>query len=611
VPVQVRPPAPAEFSAVQTLTNAELNVTDTATILQLKISRFRGLENFQWYPQPGLNIILGGGDVGKTTILDAVGLLLSPTNTSVVSESDYWNRDDTQEFSIEAVMSLPASSEISTQRQFTWPWEWDGKNAVLPTGDDQNENPSTPHPVYRVRVRGTSELEVTWEIVQPQDTADHFSVAVRRKIGVVRLSSDERNDRDLRLVYGSALDRLLSDPALRARIGKRVSEIDLHEPLGDKGKQTLGKLDKRLQDAALPGDLTLGLTSSQGLSIGALIGLLAGKNGISLPLASWGAGTRRMAALEIASATETEASIVVMDEIERGLEPYRLRKLIAALSAGSGQAFVTTHSPVAIACAQNGHLWFLDATGKIGALPHAKIEAQQRRDPETFLARIAVIAEGVTEVGFLTFLLEKAFETNPLDFGVRVCDGQGNDAALTLLETLSDANLLFVGLVDDDGESKGRWAKLKTKLGDKLLQWEGGCTEQRVIGALKRDQLLEFITDPEGGLTGYRLRSLADRLGIDDKAFESIEQATAEKGIDLVKLIIAAAKGSKEGAPDKREKEWHAHARSWFKSESGGRELAGKMASLGAWPALSPVMMPFINSILVAAGKPKRDQLKL
>lgn len=43
----------------------------------------------------------------------------------------------------------------------------------------------------------------------------------------------------------------------------------------------------------------------------------------------------------------------------------------------------------------------------MGALPRDKIAPQQRRDPETFLARVAVIAEGPTEVGFLQYLLEK------------------------------------------------------------------------------------------------------------------------------------------------------------------------------------------------------------
>ena len=222
------------------------------------------------------------------------------------------------------------------------------------------------------------------------------------------MSADERNDRDLRLVYGSALDRLLADNALRARIGKQVAGLNLHDSLNDKGKEAIESLDGRMAGAALPSELKLGLTTSQGLSIGALIGLIATKNGVALPLSSWGAGTRRMAALEIASATDKEASVTLIDEIERGLEPYRLRKLINILV---GQ-HLTTHSLVAISCAEGAHLWYLDSQDSIGALPRDKIGPQQKRDPETFLARVAVIAEGPTEVGFLLYLLEKAFEGN-------------------------------------------------------------------------------------------------------------------------------------------------------------------------------------------------------
>ena len=55
-------------------------------IRRLKIQRFRGIESLTWHPTSGINIILGGGDVGKTTILDAIGLLLNPTNVYVVSD---------------------------------------------------------------------------------------------------------------------------------------------------------------------------------------------------------------------------------------------------------------------------------------------------------------------------------------------------------------------------------------------------------------------------------------------------------------------------------------------------------------------------------------------
>lgn len=582
-----------------------------AAIRRLTIQRFRGLEKFDWHPQPGMNIVLGGGDVGKTTVLEALALLLSPTNATVVSESDYWQRDSTQEFTIEAVMTLPEATGVSSQHKFSWPWAWNGHEAVAPSASEDDDLPAPDDPVYRVRARGTTEMELVWEIVQPHDDADHFSVAVRRKIGLVRLSADERNDRDLRLVYGSALDRLLADNALRARIGKQVSDLNLHDSMNEQGKEAIKKLDKSMADAALPRDLKLGLTTSQGLSIGALIGLLATKNGVSLPLASWGAGTRRMTALEIASATDKEASVTIIDEIERGLEPYRLRKLVNVLSKQHGQTFLTTHSPVAISCADAAHLWYLDSTGSIGALPHEKIGPQQRRDPETFLARVAVIAEGPTEVGFLRFLLEKAFGAEPLDYGVRVCDGQGNDATLGLLETLTSTGLLFAGFVDDEGSAPGRWKALKEKLGDRLFQWPKGCIEEHVINAIPDGKLSELLESGPDEMDGERLRTLADRLGLKDKQPAAIEQALQAAGTSWRNLIIAAATGGTAGAPDGSEKSWKSHARQWFKSEAGGRELAERMTVLGAWETIRPQLLPLINAILTAAGRPTLSTLDL
>jgi predicted ATP-dependent endonuclease of OLD family len=62
------------------------------TICRLRIERFRCIKDFTWYPTKGVNVILGGGDVGKTTILDAIALLLSPTNPATLSDTDYHAR---------------------------------------------------------------------------------------------------------------------------------------------------------------------------------------------------------------------------------------------------------------------------------------------------------------------------------------------------------------------------------------------------------------------------------------------------------------------------------------------------------------------------------------
>ena len=102
----------------------------TAHIRKLTIQRFRGIHSLTWLPAEGMNVILGGGDVGKTTILEAIALLLSPSNTAVLSEADYWARDNAQEFVIEAVMTLPDTTGIGSQSTFAWPWAWDGQNAA-------------------------------------------------------------------------------------------------------------------------------------------------------------------------------------------------------------------------------------------------------------------------------------------------------------------------------------------------------------------------------------------------------------------------------------------------------------------------------------------------
>lgn len=580
-----------------------------AVIRKLSIRRYRGLRTLDWRPDPTLNLILGGGDVGKTTVLDAVGLLLSPSNAGTVSETDYWRRDNTTEFSIEGVVSLADGIDPNSLPVLLMPWEWNGKDAVLPANPEDGDVPEAKHPVYRLRVRGTPELELIWEVVQPDETTIPLSAAFRKKIGLIRLNADDRNDRDLRLVFGSALDRLLADPAIKARIAKQVSEQDFAASVGEDGLKALERLDLRLTAASLPHGVQLGLTSSQGLSIGALIGLLADRDGVALPLANWGAGTRRMAALEIASATQADNSITVIDEIERGLEPYRLRQLLSVLRTTFGQCFITTHSPVAIHCAEWGKLWYLDRAGRIGELVHDKIAAQQQRDPETFLAKLAVIAEGPTEIGFLRRLLELAFKTEPLNYGVRLCDGQGNQQTLGLLEALGEARLSFAAIADDEGKQAGRWVAIKQAMGDRLLRWGEACTEKVVIDLLPEDRLPELLKTADGAWDGERLRTLATRVGIEDKSLDAIRAALAAKGQSLREAIIAAATGSPIGAPEGAEKEWKAHAGRWFKSRQGGYDLAGYALAEDVWPKLELTVLPLINAILTAVERPAIEAL--
>jgi len=494
-------------------------------ILKISISKFRGIEDLVWFPAAGMNLILGGGDTGKTTVLDAINLLFSPATSMTVSETDYWMRDLSQGFSIDCVLQLGDEIDINTQSNMAFPWHWNGREAVLPEADGEAADNVE---VYKLRFSGNEQQEALWEIVQPDDSTVRFSVGLRRQIGLISLPSDDRNDKDLRLVYGSALDRHLGDAALRSRIGSKVASLDLQGELDDAGQAALSQLNVRFLENALPAGISLGLVSSQGISIGALVGLLAAKSPeTDLPLSAWGAGTRRLASLEIGASNDANPTVVTIDEIERGLEPYRLRQLLNSLTQQHNQVFVTTHSPVAISSVPEASLWYMDSNSKLGALRSDLVSTQQKNDPETFLARVAVIAEGLTEVGFLEYLLEKALGGRPLDHGIRVCNGQGNDHTLALLRALSDSGLKFAGLADNEGRDAGNWRNLKTAMGDLLLQWTEGCTEEAVIAAIADNRIPELIGVDGDEKLGIRLRHLQIRCGAEERTLDSIRVSLA------------------------------------------------------------------------------------
>lgn len=568
------------------------------TILKLSVERFRSISSLVWRPGPGVNVLLGGGDVGKTTVLDAIALLLSPTNAGGLSETDYWCRQVEAGFSIEAVMLLPDSCGMSQQGKMAWPWVWDGKEPQLPAAGG-GEEAASGTAVYRVRARGTEDLEVAFEILQPDGSVDHFPVSVRRRIGLIRLGGDDRNDRDLRLIQGSALDRFISGKALKPRISRLLSESDIQSQLAEQEQKSLDTLEKAFRSHALPTNLGLGFTSGYGGSAGALVGLTALKGESRLPLAVWGAGTRRLAALRIAATLQGEHPIAVVDELERGLEPYRQRSLVRELLGASSQVFLTTHSASVLAAAADAATWYMDAMGSIGPLV-SSTGAARRRDPEAFLARTTIVAEGATEVGFLRRILVHVLNTDPVECGIWVADGGGHDSTLQLLEDLSDSGLRFGGFADNEGRYPTRWARLDERLGSLLFRWPSGCIEENVLGLVPDSQLEDFIRDAEGE-SGARLRTLADRLGIADKSYSAVSRAA----LDLRRLIIEAATGAVprglDSACKEEKKALKRHAEVWFKSVAGGMELGAKVLSFGLWPRLQGVLSPFLDAIQTEA----------
>ncbi|MGF6732790.1 putative ATP-dependent endonuclease of OLD family [Paraburkholderia youngii] len=594
-----------------------------AEIKRLHVERFRGIRELTWHPQPGLNLLLGGGNVGKSTILEAIGLLLSPTTSYTLLDSDYFGRLVEDGFLIEAVMNLPG--DVNRQSSMAWPWEWDGQNAVLAlAAESENAAPArAPQParpaVYKVRVRGTADLELVYEIIQPDESVTAFSVALRRQIGLVRLLGDDQSDRDLRLVVGSGLDRLINDRGLRARLGREFAANSVDQHLEDEPRTRLQQLDKDFVERQLPNRLGLAFTGGAGQSINALIGLTAVKNDVVLPLATWGSGTRRLAALAIADSLQDGHPITLVDELERGLEPYRQRQLVRHIAGAQGQTFVTTHSASVVTTATDASIWYVDTGARIGALAREKVSRRLARDPEAFLARLTLVAEGATEVGFLQEIFDHELP-GWKDCGVHIADGGGNDDTLMLLEALSTGGVKFAGFVDNENRHAGRWRAVADRVGALLFQWNAGNMEENVIPLFEADQIQMLIIDPEGEKTGLRLRTLADRLDTTDASFEAVSAlalARRSENIDhpahpLVPWIVEAATGKVpdvlRDAPAAQRNPFKGHATAWFKSIEGGRELAEKVYRSGVWDTqLNALLRPFVTRL--SAHRPIRFRL--
>jgi len=571
--------------------------SDTVTapiIRRLSIQRFRSIKSMTWLPASGLNLVLGGGDVGKTTILDAIALLLSPTNPNVVPETDYYGRQKENGFVVDAVISLPDDSKINNLLKAAWPWDWDGEKPIVPSIDGDGTQAHN-EPVYWLQVTGTPELDLVYEVKQPDGTSETMPLALRRQLSPVRLSSDDRNDRDLRFVQGSALDRLLSDKTLRSRLSSKLAETNVVDALNDDSKTALSVLSDAFATKSLPTDLDLSITGAPGISVMALIGLTAQRGGVQLPLSSWGAGTRRLSALAIAEQTQGATPITLVDEIERGLEPYRQRVLVGKLGSSKAQAFVTTHSAAAISAAANSTLWYVDHAGNIGELDGAKVAQQRVRDPEAFLSRLAIVCEGVTEVGFAATLLLGALGGPLEQAGIRIVDGGGHETTLGLLEALAEGGLSFGGFADDEGgKYPTRWKKVEEGLGKLLFRWQTGCLEESILKLVPEAELEAFIQDPTGEKTGKRLRSLQERLGTESKEFAVLRE---KAGANLRQLIIEAATGTVPDGKESEKKHFQSHSQDWFKSLSGGQELAKKVFSMGLWPSLKEQLLPFANAV--------------
>ena len=206
-------------------------------IRQISIERFRGIRSVQFEPGER-NVILGPNNACKSTILEALDLLLHHgmgRRRPAPSEIDYFARDTTTGFSIEAVLGeLPVEFQAEHVRHLEG---WDSEDCeVVPEPDGQNTEPA-----IRVRVRGSEDMDVIHEFAKPESEGTRFGPSIRKQVGWVFDGRKREPARQLAFYQGGTLEKLfdldaLDEPISRLRESMNqgaqvVNEADVVAPV--------------------------------------------------------------------------------------------------------------------------------------------------------------------------------------------------------------------------------------------------------------------------------------------------------------------------------------------------------------------------------------------
>lgn len=562
-------------------------------IRQITLDRFRRFRHFVWHPQPGINCLIGPGDGGKTTILEAIGRATSPAPGGPASEHDYFERRTEDGFEIELVIgALPDSMLGAFHPPMCWGWQ-DAHRPLLTAPMPDSEA------VLRLMVRGTPDLEIEHRVIGPSGEERAFGADKRQLLGLCRVGEMRGSSREFRMARGSLLQRRLGHEEIRGVAARAVRAASVDLELPKEVQEGLAELGKRLRAEGIVDDVvTLELLSPPGQSLLGLLGLAVGRAGNAIPLAFAGQGAQRLASYVLATELADTPPLLLMDEVELGLEPYRQRLLmqrLVALMGNGGQAFLTTHSPIVLAEVEIDSLQRLHRPPVIStpdddaervasaeepvspgtpmpepAVPNAVISRLghalkriQLADSEALLCRLPLVCEGRTEIELLSVVLDKLLLPNHQNLaalGVRLVDGGGQPHAFGVIAALLGADFKVGVFLDDEPDNSGRRAKLDT---DAVVARgffaSGTCTEVALATKLDErwlDELLD-IADPAVPRPGDgRRQQITEAL--EAKGALTPTELAGSHGWDAVREAVGIC----------------AHRNGWFKQRDNAKALA-------------------------------------
>jgi putative ATP-dependent endonuclease of OLD family len=465
-------------------------------IRQLSISNFRGIREMEWsLPDKPLFCLIGRGDSTKSTILEALRRVFYLQWSLAFDDADFYQCTPANKISIEVILGdIPEEfRDLGSYGHYLCGWD----RETLRRRDDPADGLEE---ALRIRLVVGDDLEPSWRVIKDvDDEGVPFKANDRAKAAVSLIGAV--SDRHLTWSRGSILNQLTeaenisSSLAEAGRAAKAALEIRRDE--------TLGKFDDVARAAeATARKLGVNVASSYKAqldsdAINVRIGSLALHDG-EMPLRQLGLGSKRMLTTGLQKDNLRAPHITLFDEVEIGLEPHRIARLVQHLKEdATGQYFLTTHSPVVlreltvedlhIVHSKNGKTDII-AANKTGIAN--SIQGKIRLGAEAFLAPKIIVCEGATEAGFLRGLDAYWVSKAKYSFayqGVALFDARGANKIKEIAEGLKDLSYNVSVLADSDRPDQFSDADVDSLQARavKVTVWDGAlCIERRVFADL-------------------------------------------------------------------------------------------------------------------------------
>jgi predicted ATPase len=369
---------------------------------------FRSVHSLTWLPSAGINCLIGPGDSGKSTILEAIDLCLGAQRNIQFSDADFFNLDVKQAINICLTIGElgDALKNFDTYGLFL-------RGFDPATGKVEDEPERELETVLTLTLTVQGDLEPAWTLVsdraKAQNATRNLTWADRVDLSPTRIGVLAESNLGWR--RGSVLNRLTDEKA-DASAALVQAARDARDTFGDSAAPQLAETLRIVGEAAKELGIDVGnkvralLDADTATFAGGTISL---HNEQGVPLRGLGIGSTRLLIAGLQQKAAAQSSVLLVDELEHGLEPHRIIRLLGSLGAKENspplQIFMTTHSPVALRELSGNQLFVLRETGGQHEVMNVGTEdATQstiRVYPDAFLAPSVLVCEGASEVGLM------------------------------------------------------------------------------------------------------------------------------------------------------------------------------------------------------------------